>query len=294
MSKVLCVGSTVVDFIFNFEELPVGGQKFVTQDAQIIGGGIAANAAVAIARLGGEAILSAQLGQDAMADLILQDLKNEGVNVSHVTQSPGARSSYSSVYIAADGERQIVNYRGSGLAIQTDWYAQIDGLKAVLVDTRVPDAAKRALKLASERGLPGIVDAEAPIDEELLHLASHVAFSEPGLLSLFPDLSLPEAVKCAAEKYDIWAAVTHGEHGVHIYASGAAAHVPAPSVTAIDTLAAGDVWHGAFALGLAQGKSEMEAVRRANAVAAIKCTRPGGRAGTPTAQELEDFLNRSV
>jgi sulfofructose kinase len=67
-------------------------------------------------------------------------------------------------------------------------------------------------------------------------------------------------------------------------------HDPAFPITAVDTLAAGDVWHGAFALGLAEGMPEREAVRFASATSALKCTRFGGRAGAPRRAEVERFL----
>ena len=71
---------------------------------------------------------------------------------------------------------------------------------------------------------------------------------------------------------------------------GTIAHLPAFAVEAVDTLGAGDVWHGAFALGLAEGQGERAAIRFASAAAAIKCTRFGGRAGAPQRTEIEAFL----
>jgi sulfofructose kinase len=67
--------------------------------------------------------------------------------------------------------------------------------------------------------------------------------------------------------------------------------VPAFVVTAVDTLGAGDVWHGAFALALAEGEDEPAAVRAASAAAAIKVTRHGGRAGAPTRAERDALLH---
>ena len=89
------------------------------------------------------------------------------------------------------------------------------------------------------------------------------------------------------------AAVTHGEQGVHWIESaapGALRHCPAFPVVAVDPLAAGDVFHGAYALALAEGSNVGEAMRFAAAAAAIKCSRPGGRSGTPLRQEVDAFL----
>jgi sulfofructose kinase len=88
-----------------------------------------------------------------------------------------------------------------------------------------------------------------------------------------------------------WACVTDGEHGVFVAGGG---HVPALPVQAVDTLGAGDVWHGAFALRLAEGAEETEAIRFANAAAALKCARPWGREGCPTRAETEAFLKETA
>lgn len=294
MTRVLCVGSAVVDFIFSFDELPDRAEKFVAKSADIVGGGIAANAAVAISRLGGEAYLAAQLGDDTTGELVRKDLKAEGVDLSLVTQTENARSSYSSVYINDAGERQIANYRGKNLRFDSAKLEHAPRFNAVLVDTRLPAAAIAALKLAKTQNVPGIVDGEAPIDQAILAEASHVAFSEQGIQSLYPDVSPAEAVQLAATEYQVWAAVTDGQNGVWFSDAGVVSHVPAFSVAVVDTLGAGDVWHGAFALALAEGQSEIESVRFANAVAALKCTRPGGRAGAPTRAELDNFLKGRV
>jgi len=86
-------------------------------------------------------------------------------------------------------------------------------------------------------------------------------------------------------------AVTDGEHGALWRADKARGHQPASTVDAVDTLAAGDVFHGAFVLALAEGRNENEALRFASAAAALKCTRFGGIAGTPTRTEVDQLLN---
>jgi sugar/nucleoside kinase (ribokinase family) len=85
-------------------------------------------------------------------------------------------------------------------------------------------------------------------------------------------------------------AVTAGAEGSSWIADGAASHVPAPAVVAVDTLAAGDVFHGAYALALAEGRAIRDAARFASCAAAIKCSRPGGRDGAPTRAEVDARL----
>lgn len=284
MARVLCVGSAVIDFVFQVDGLPSGPGKYRAGDARIVGGGCAANAAVAIARLGGEALLAGRMGDDEVGTMILAGLEAEGVDTRLVSRRPGGRSAFSSVLVDADGERQIMSFRGDGLSDDTALIEAAPPLDAVLADTRWSPGSRAALALARTRSIPGVLDAEDPIDPDLPPLASHVAFSAPGLRSL--GVSHPAAAVPGG-----WACVTDGAEGV-VISDGT--HVPACPVAAVDTLGAGDVWHGAFALRLAEGATEIEAVRFACAAAALKCTRFGGRAGAPTRAETEDFLERNT
>ncbi|MDA5558012.1 PfkB family carbohydrate kinase [Shimia sp. MMG029] len=293
MSRILCVGAAVVDFVFHLPVLPTRAEKYGTEEANIVGGGCAANAAVAIARMGGAAVLGARLGEDSIGDMIVADLAREGVDVSNVTRTEGAQSSYSSVLIDAQGERQIVNFRGAGLVLATDWFDSLTDLGAVLTDTRRVDAALAALTLARARGIPGILDGEAPINPALMGAASHVALSMQGLRALYPAAGIEDALLQIAEDHGCWACVTDGAEGVWFTDGDVVRHVAAFSIKPIDTLGAGDVWHGIFALMLAEGMGAEEAIRHANGAAALKCLTKGGRTGAPSRAQLNDFLKET-
>ncbi len=288
MARVLCVGSSVVDFVFRLDALPSRPEKLRASEARMVGGGCAANAAVAVARLGGEAWLAARLGDDAIGRMVVDGVEAEGVDCALVRLTPGGRSAFSSVYVDADGERQVVSFRGERLDDSPDLIAGAPPVDAVLADTRWVPGNLAALELARARGIPGLLDAEAPIDPALLATASHVAFSRQGLGSL-ADGSPAEAL--AALDLAAWACVTDGAEGVHVRGGP---HIPAPRIDPVDTLGAGDVWHGAFALRLAEGAEEGEAIRFANAAAALKCTRAWGREGCPTRAETDLFLKETA
>ena len=136
MTRVLVVGVAVVDYVFFVDSFPTEGAKYRAKDSAIVGGGCAANAAVAIAKLGGDALLSARLGQDPVGDMIVNDLERDGVDLSLCDRS-GERSSFSSVFVDTAGERMIMNYRGSGLTQSTDHMNAAPDVAAVLADTRV-------------------------------------------------------------------------------------------------------------------------------------------------------------
>lgn len=291
---ILVAGVAVVDFVFKVEEMPRLAQKYRARDAGIIGGGCAANAAVAISRLGGRAILSGRIGEDIIGDMILQDLKAERVDTTLVRRFEGHRSSFSSVYIDGAGERQIVSFRDTTMSFAGDWLEASFPAKinAALADTRWPEGAAAAMAGARRLGVPGIIDAEPPTHEAgaALQLASHIAFSRQGLAEFSGAGGVEDGLRICAGKLQGFVCVTDGAKGVWHFENGKAVHTSAFAVEAVDTLGAGDVWHGAFTLRLAEGANEAAAIVFANAVSALKCTRFGGRKGTPGRAEVEEFL----
>ena len=284
--EVLIAGMAVADFVFRVPAIPTEAEKYRADSMEIVVGGPAADAAIAIARLGGRAILSTRLGEDGVADAIRGNLEAEGVDC-RIRRA--GRSPLSAVAVDAAGERQIVNFRGEALAEEPE---PLDDLMpgAVLVDTGWTRAALAGLALARARGVPGVVDAEAPTTEAVLEAASHVAFPRRGLTAFAGIGDKEEALLAAARRLDAWICVTDGAAGVSYVSEGRVQTVPAFPIRAVDTLGAGDVWHGAFALRLAEGASEHDAVRFANAVAALKCTGFGGGRASPGRAAVEQLL----
>jgi sulfofructose kinase len=285
----------VQDFVFTVPELPRQPQKYRATRFESVGGGPAATAAVAVARLGGRVMLAARVGEDAAADMIIAELQAYDVDCTLVRRCPGCASSVSAVLVDAHGERMIVNHLDAALPDDAEWLPSpwVTGADVVLADTRWPEGALAALFEARAAGLPGVLDADRPIpaDGELLRAASHVAFSADALAE-FSGISEPaRALLEVGRGLPGWCAVTAGAEGVYTLENGDIRRYPAFAVPVVDTLGAGDVWHGALALALAEGLGEAEAVRFASAAAALKVQRPGGRSGVPARAELDSFLS---
>lgn len=291
-ASVLCVGIAVLDYVYGVGEIPSRATKYRAHRLELVGGGIAANASVAIARLGGRALLATRLGPDPAGDAIRAELVAEGVDLGPSIPIVGRRSPVSAIMIDPDGERMIVSYSDPEMPPLPEWLPQSlpAGVKAVLCDTRWEEAALDMFRLARQAGVPGILDGDRkPLLADNLDAPTHIAFSEQGLAELTGIDHPPDALRSLGARAG-WLAVTCGAGGVHVWAQGRLSHVPAFMVDAVDTLGAGDVWHGAFALALAEGQDELCAVRFASATAAIKCTRFGGRKGAPTRAEVEQFM----
>ena len=191
-----------------------------------------------------------------------------------------------------------MSFRDESISYDADWLinAVPASVGGILADTRWPQGAAASMQAARERGVPGVIDGEAPVmaAREALLAASHVAFSFQGLRDFTGQDDLHKGLREAYLQLGDWVCVTDGEHGVHIAHKDRLEHIPAFEVAAVDTLGAGDVWHGAFTLSLAEGTDARRAVRFANAVAAIKCMRFGGRNGTPDRAMVEAFLSEQA
>jgi len=295
--RVICVGHAALDRVFCVDSWPAGSGKIPAHDFAESGGGMAANAAAAVARLGGDAIFWGPTGEDAIATAIHAHLVADGVDATWLRRFEGRKSSHSAVVVDDRGERLVVGYRGDALQATADWLPLADVVRAhaLLADVRWPDGALRALRAAREAGIPAILDGEiaAPdILETLSHAADHIIFSARGLEAYSGD-DAEGGLRRALASGARMAAVTRGAADVlwmEASAPGKVLRCAAFAVVTVDTLAAGDVFHGAYALALAEGQRIGDALRFAAAAAAIKCGRPGGRSGAPARGDVEALL----
>ncbi|MCO6388448.1 PfkB family carbohydrate kinase [Aliihoeflea sp. 40Bstr573] len=295
MSDIFFIGIAVVDYIFLVDRLPDRAEKYRARDLQIVGGGLAANAAVTAARLGHSAHMIGRIGDDVVAGQIGEGLAAEGVDCAGLRRFAGHRSPLSSVYVDDAGERMIVNYGDWSIPTATDWLPDElpAGTGAVMGDIRWEEGARHLFDLARGAGLPAVLDVDRPpFDASLLDAASHVALSAQALREMTGTADPRAGLTRLRERCAAHLSVTIGAEGTLFFEGDAIAHEPAYAVDVVDTLGAGDVWHGALTVALAEGMETRAAIRFASAAAALKCTRFGGRAGIPTRVELDQFLNR--
>ena len=289
---VICVGgSATIDQIFLVDEVKLPSVKITATDFVETGGGMGANAAVAVQRLGGRAIYWGRVGDDETGDQVIALLKHEGVDVSTLLRLSGFRTKIATILIDKRGERLVVSVQPQGYPPDASWLPveRVGDADAVLADTRWPAGAQRLFDAAAMAGKPSVFDGDAGEPQqvrETARLATHPFLSQSMLHSLQtgePEHALPKLFGGR----NVVCGVTLGAAGVMWFDGERIASAPSPAVKAIDTLAAGDTWHGAFALALAERKELNEAITFATAVAAMKCTRFGGRAGIPKRDQFE-------
>jgi sugar/nucleoside kinase (ribokinase family) len=300
--RILCTGIIVLDEVFRVEEFPKPDGKVQASGFFVVNGGCAANAAVAIARLGGQVALAGPMGgpegEDPNGDRVLKAFAHEQIDCSFCQRLDGLATALSAIFMNARGDRTIVTYRDERIAttVPVDPDAIVAGADAVLADNRYPAFVRPICEAARRRKLPVVLDGDRPTyeDDPLFHTATHVVFSSECLRATTGIADLGEGLKRIARKTDAFLAVSNGPDDIVYLAAGALAHLPVFKIAAVDTLGAGDAFHGGFVLALAEGANEVDAMRFGSAVAGIKCTRLGGSAGAPTRPEVEALLARGA
>ncbi|QRM27286.1 PfkB family carbohydrate kinase [Microvirga sp. VF16] len=297
---VICLGCAFWDTIFKIDRIPGHGAKVLPEKAVQAASGMATAAAATIARLGANVELWARVGNDSTGDSFLRDLSRESVRIDRIRRIPDARTAFSTILVDSAGERLVVPYTDPSLDSDPSWLPlhEVANAAAVLVDMRWLEGAKAVLTEARRHGVPTILDADVAPPEllrEMIALADHVLFSEPALVSLAPSTSPREALMEVAARLEAnVVGVTLGAAGALISQRGSAASAlyefPSVPIRAVDTLNAGDVWHGTYVYGLVNGWGLSRTIQMANVAAAMKCEHFGGRLGSP---RLPDLLERS-
>jgi sulfofructose kinase len=295
MKGIICVGHAAIDRIYRIDKFPNRPTKIRALEHIEAGGGMAANAATAIARLGGTVELWSRVGDDDNGVKIRRHLISAGVDARYVQAFEENRSSTSVILVDGHGERMIVGSRDVDMPSGTHWLPleRISDAGAVLADLRWLEAARVAFEAARTAGVPTILDADLGGREalvELLALTDYAIFSQQALEEFAAEEAIEDRLRRVAKLGPRHAGVTLGQDGYMWLEGGIVERFPAFNVDVVDTTGAGDAFHGAFALGLAEGRQLREIVRRASATAALKCTRLGARTGLPTIDELAAFL----
>lgn len=291
---VICLGLSALDQVWRVDR-PFGGgsEKIKATGYGTLGGGMAANASVAVAKLGASVAFWGRAGNDAAGHEMRSAVAAEGVDVENFRLYPDGRSSVSGIIVDRLGERQIVNFRGS-YPETADWLPlkTVARASSVLADPRWVEGAATLFREARARSIPTVLDgdvADAEVFERLLPLTDHAIFSEPALTSFAgsaEDQSLAGLARFGCRVI----AVTRGEDGVSWYESGRLHRQAAYVVDVVDTTGAGDVFHGAYALAIGAGLAVPAAMAFSAATAAMKCRHAGGRNGIPDINECLAFM----
>ncbi len=295
MTALLCVGHSALDTIYRVAEIPTTPTKVLATACIESGGGMAANASVAASRLGANVSYCGRVGNDVTGTRILAQLASERIDVTMVRRIDDCQSPIATILVDRQGERLICIYNDPALDADPSWLPihAIRKFSAVLADVRWPEGAARMLDAARAAKIPTVFDGDVgPIDalRDLCGRCDYAIFSTAGLALASGANGVGEGLQRAQQLVRGVVGVTVGADGLLWLEGGREHRAVAPRVNAVDTLAAGDVFHGAFTLAIGEGRSVADAARFANTAAALKCTRFGGRLGAPTRAEVDALL----
>jgi sulfofructose kinase len=289
---MIAVGAICNTTIYRVDHVPALPAKILPSEMCQVVDGMAASAACAFVKLGGDAEIWARIGDDGKGQAMREALSADGLDATNLHTVVGSKSSQAAVIVDQKGDRLVVAFHDQQVDRSALWLplhniAQADFLHC---DVRWIEGAELALKAAQSLGIPCMVDGDvAPLEtlERLIPLATYAIFSDAGLLAYAGCDNVANALMKIGSTHHGHVGASCGALGYFWFDHGCIRHVKAPVVNVLDTLAAGDVFHGAFALALLEGKSIEDCARFACVAASLKCTQFGGRLGCPTRSEVD-------
>jgi sulfofructose kinase len=294
--RIIIIGHSALDRVYRITAFPAKPTKVRALEHIESGGGTAANAAAAVARLGGAAGLWSRVGDDEAGHKIVRSLEAAGVDTSHILQLEGTKTPTATVIVDGAGERLVVSEDDHVMPMSPDWLPldSIASAGAVLSDLSWLEGTIAAFSKARDEGVPTLLDVDlggGHLLTQIVHLTDYVILSAPAFERFTIGADRNERLAGLIAGGARHAGVTLGAKGYSWKRrDGPDGHQAAFPIEAVDTTGAGDAFHGAFALALASGCSDEECARVASAAAALKCRRLGARAGLPTLSELDAFL----
>lgn len=294
-SEIIGIGLAVLDHLMVVPEFPSQEGVMNSTQYQIQGGGMVATALVTARRLGSSSEFWGRVGDDENGHAILKELKSNGVGTSQMQVVPNGKTGVCFVMVkASSGERTFVVHSQKNLFVDLKKLnlERIKKAKVLLIDATWHEAAQQAAHFARVHGIPVVADIHDPSQPslELLGVTDYAIIPKhlADVLTTKGDyISALHNLKSRNVKVPI---VTLGRQGcTYLYQDKIFKH-PAFQVHVIDTTGAGDCFHGAFCFALARGLAVPESITFASAVAALACTKLGGRSGIPTYEETINFM----
>ena len=301
-AKLAVLGSINADHILNLAHFPRPGETVIGKQYTIAFGGKGANQAVAAGRAGADIAFIACLGDDAIGERIRAQLVQDRIDTAPVETVADESTGVAMIFVNGEGENAIGISAGANAALTPACVARhqqvIADASALLMQLESPlESVLAAAKIARAHQTQVILNP-APatqLDDELLALVDMITPNETEAESLTGiavtgDEEAARAAEALHAKGIATVLITLGRRGVWLSEQGKGQRIPGFTVKAVDTIAAGDTFNGAFITARLEGKSLYDAVRFAHAAAAIAVTRPGAQPSVPWREEIDEFL----
>ena len=302
--KLVVLGSINADHILNLESFPTPGETVTGQHYQVAFGGKGANQAVAAGRSGADIAFIACTGDDDIGERVRRQLERDRIDVAPVRAVKEQSTGVALIFVNAEGENVIGIHAGANAALSVGQVAaeeaRIAGAQALLMQLESPlESVLAAAKIAHQHQTTVVLNP-APareLSDELLALVDIITPNETEAEKLTGirvenDVDAANAARVLHAKGIGIVMITLGSRGVWVSHDGQGRRVPGFKVQAVDTIAAGDTFNGAFVTALLEGTALDEAIRFAHAAAAIAVTRKGAQPSVPWREEIDEFLRQ--
>ena len=299
-TQIAVVGSCNVDLTVFTPVLPRAGETVLGSEFQMNVGGKGTNQATAAQRAGGAVCMVTRVGNDFLAEVALAHYRSEGISTAHVRRTPETGTGTATIVVdEMSGENRIVVASGANTRIAPADVAaaepELARADAVLLQLEIdPQTSLAAAELAKKSGKLCILNPAPACDipKRLFACADYVTPNETEA-EFYTGVrieTIEDAYAAGARLLELGAAcavITLGEKGAVLVRCGRQTYIPAPRVKPIDTTGAGDCFNGVFAVALAGGREETEAVERACAAASASAQRKGAAASCPYREEID-------
>lgn len=285
---VLCVGHACYDLVFSVQKHPASDEKIFADDMVSSGGGPAANAAIAVAKLGLRSAFAGYLGQDLYGEMHHQEFVEQQVNTQLIVRGISP-TPLSTVLVKPDGKRALVNYKGSTIALSEEAidFSAIKA-KAILLDGHEPYLSFKLAKQARVLKIPTVLDAGSLHEgtEKLMDQVDYLVASEKFACQLAGDV---KTALNRLSKISPAVVITLGERGLIWQRGEQVGELVAIDADICDTTGAGDAFHGAFAAAIAKKMDWLDMLTYSSVVGTLCCTKMGARQGLPSEEEYSQF-----
>ncbi|MDF7651503.1 ribokinase [Pantoea sp. Acro-805] len=303
-AKLAVLGSINADHILNLTHFPRPGETVIGKQYQIAFGGKGANQAVAAGRAGADIAFIACVGADDIGERIRQQLQQDRIDTAPVETVADEATGVAMIFVNGEGENNIGIYSGANAALTPACVARhqqvIAQADALLMQLESPLESVLAAAEIARANATQVILNPAPatqLSDELLALIDIITPNETEAeiltgIAVKSDEDAARAAQALHEKGIHTVLITLGRRGVWLSEQGTGVRIPGFSVQAIDTIAAGDTFNGAFITARLEGVAMHDAVRFAHAAAAIAVTRPGAQPSVPWRAEIDTFLQQ--
>ncbi|GFP35618.1 sulfofructose kinase [Candidatus Hakubella thermalkaliphila] len=294
---IVGLGLCCMDYLFVVPRIPAPDEKMFCLDFRREGGGVVSTALVAASRLGSSTSFVGTVGDDENGRLIIEEFERYGVDIDCLQVKPNASSTFSFIMVdQKTAQRSIVTSPGcyKDVIMEEKEKKLLSSASYLHLDSYVIQVGIKAAQVARENSVQVSLDVGTlrPGVEDLLPLVDILITSELFARQLIGKDDPERAAKKMLALGPRIVGITLGDRGCFFLTQQGAFWRPAYRVEVVDTTGAGDVFHGAFLHGLLRGWDLERVADFANAVAALKCTRLGGRGGIPTFSQTMAFLRK--